>query len=357
MMRRWRQRARTLITVIGVLAAPVAFAADPMDVRVVVVSMFEVGADSGDTPGELQLWHERFDLDTEYPLPAGHHDVLADPERGVIAVVTGQGTARAAATIMALGSDPRFDLSRAYWLVAGIAGVDPAVTTVGSAVWTDWVVDGDLAYRIDAREIPEGWSTGTIPYLRREPFEPPRPEREARVWQLNPELLAWAHALTEDIALDETASMKRLRARYTAEAHAPARGTPEVMIGANLSSTSYWHGTLLNRWARRWIDYWTDGAGRFVTSAMEDSGTLQSLAYLDRAGRADLDRVLILRTGSNFTTQPADLTAAENLAQDDDGYSAYVPSLEAAYRVGSTVVSALVADWAQYRDTVPGSER
>ena len=26
---------------------------------------------------------------------------------------------------MALGLDPRFDLSQAYWMVAGIAGIDP----------------------------------------------------------------------------------------------------------------------------------------------------------------------------------------------------------------------------------------
>lgn len=318
--------------------------------------MFEVGADSGDTPGELQLWKQRLDLDTVYPMPAAHHDVVADPEAGVIATVTGQGTARAAASIMALGSDARFDLSRAYWLVAGIAGVDPALTTVGSAVWTDWVVDGDLAYRIDAREIPEDWSTGTIPYLRREPFEPPRPEREARVWQLNPQLLEWAYALTRDTELQDTEAMQALRSRYRQQDHAPARGKPEVLVGANVSASSYWHGALLNRWARRWVDYWTEGQARFATSAMEDSGTLQSLDYLDRAGRADLDRVLILRTASNFTTQPADLTAAENLAQDDAGYSAYLPSLEAAYRVGSKVVAALLAGWPRYRDAIPVGE-
>ena len=40
--------------------------------------------------------------------------------QGVLGVVTGVGTAKAAATIMALGLDPRFDLRNAYWLVAGI---------------------------------------------------------------------------------------------------------------------------------------------------------------------------------------------------------------------------------------------
>ena len=44
---------------------------------------------------------------------------------GELAIVTGQGTAHAAATIMALGLDPRFDFSHAYWLIAGIAGASP----------------------------------------------------------------------------------------------------------------------------------------------------------------------------------------------------------------------------------------
>ena len=54
---------------------------------------------------------------------------------GEMAVLTGQGTAQAAATIMALGLDPRFDLSRAYWLIAGIAGGSPDRVSLGSAAW------------------------------------------------------------------------------------------------------------------------------------------------------------------------------------------------------------------------------
>ena len=34
---------------------------------------------------------------------------------------------------MALGMDPRFDFSDAYWLVAGIAGIDPEDASIGSA--------------------------------------------------------------------------------------------------------------------------------------------------------------------------------------------------------------------------------
>jgi purine nucleoside permease len=40
--------------------------------------------------------------------------------------------------MMALGMDPRFDLSQAYWLVAGIAGVNPLEASIGSAAWVEW---------------------------------------------------------------------------------------------------------------------------------------------------------------------------------------------------------------------------
>ncbi len=117
----------------------------PIPVKVVVVTMFEVGADTGDAPGELQYWVERDHLDRVFPLPAAYHDARMNSD-GELAIVTGQGTAHAAATIMALGLDPRFDLSHAYWLIAGIAGGSPEQASLGSAVWANWVVDGDLGY-------------------------------------------------------------------------------------------------------------------------------------------------------------------------------------------------------------------
>ena len=105
--------------------------------------MFEVGADSGDAPGELQYWVERDHLDQVFPLPAAYHDARMNSD-GELAIVTGQGTAHAAATIMALGLDQRFDLSHAYWLIAGIAGGNPEQASLGSAVWAkvwtaEWV--------------------------------------------------------------------------------------------------------------------------------------------------------------------------------------------------------------------------
>ena len=91
-------------------------------------------------------------------------------DQGVLGVLAGVGTARAAASIMALGLDPRFDCRKAYWLIAGIAGADPVDASLGSAVWSEWVVDGDLAYEVDSREIPPQWTTGYVPLGKTEPY-------------------------------------------------------------------------------------------------------------------------------------------------------------------------------------------
>ena len=330
----------------------------PMKVKVVVVSMFEIGSDEGDAPGEFQLWKARQKLTTQYPLPHGFHDIYANPETGVIGMVTGMGIARASAAIMALGLDPRFDLSQAYWLVAGIAGVDPADNTIGSAIWTDYVVDGDLAHQIDAREIPSQWSTGYFPLFTHAPFENAdavdvNNSPNGEVYALNLPLAKWAYSLTKDTKLLNNEAMDALRAKYTNSPNAKA--LPNVSMGAHLSASTFWHGEKLNTWANDWVAYWTKGKGNFVTSGMEDSATLQSLSYLDNAGLVDKDRLLILRTASNFTMQPPSLSAAENLKLESsgDGYAAMGAAIEAAYNVGSQVTDYIVTHWETVKDKPP----
>jgi purine nucleoside permease len=87
---------------------------------------------------------------------------------------------------------------------------------------------------------------------------------------------------------------------------------------------------------------------------MEDTGTLQSLTWLARAQKVDINRVLVLRTASNYDQQRAGLTATESLAETKiTKYGAYMPSLDSAYRVGHLVVDSLVANWSQTRDHLP----
>ena len=332
---------------------PVVAAAAAIQVKVVVVAMFELGADTGDAPGEYQFWVEREHLDQVIPFPAGYRDLRMN-SNGVLGVLTGEGTAKAAATIMALGMDPRFDLSKAYWLVAGIAGADPAKATLGSAVWTDFVVDGDLGYEIDAREIPSGWATGYIPLGKQTPYETPAKSDAGQLYQLNPALLEWAYDFTKNVALTDTDAIRARRVQFEQEA---ARKPPSVIKGSEISSSTYWHGKKLDEWANAWVAYYTQGAGQYFTSAMEDSGTLQSLTFLAKAGKVDYSRVMVLRTVSNFDQQHAGVTAAESLAEQRvSKYGGYMASLESAYAVGHVVVDEIVKNWSVYREHSPAGK-
>jgi purine nucleoside permease len=335
------------------LAAACLAAPRRLPVKVVVVTMFERGADTGDQPGELQYWVEREKLDKVLPFPQGYHDLRINRD-GVMAILTGVGTARAAASIMALGADPRFDLRQSYWLVAGIAGVDPADATLGAAAWAEWVVDGDLGHEIDAREIPAGWKTGYVPLRKSVPYEQPRETRDSgESYHLNPALTDWAFQLTRHVELLDSEPMRGERARY---ASPNARRPPFVLKGDTLSAGTFWHGRLLNEWANDWVEYHTGGKGNYVTTAMEDTGTLQALTFLSRAGRVDLNRVLVLRTASDFDYPYPGSSAAESLARTKIGsYTGYLPALDAAWRVGRVVVAELVRKWNVYRDRIPGS--
>jgi purine nucleoside permease len=351
---------KTATRILTFLLLPVAFGTlssakpRPIPVKVVVVTMFEVGADTGDQAGELQYWVERDHLERVYPMPAGYHAVRMNGD-GEMAVLTGQGTAHAAATVMAVGLDPRFDFSHAYWVIAGIAGGCPDRVSLGSAVWARWVVDGDLGYEIDARETPPDWSTGYLPLRKKLPFETPADPLDGQVYALNAGLANWAFDLTRAVPLEDSDKLKEIRSHFDGDA---AQSPPSVAMGDEISSSTYWHGKLMDAWAAEWVPYFTGGKGVFATTAMEDTGTLQSLEFLGHAGRVDMNRILVLRAVSNYDRQPRGLSAAESLARQRIGaYAAYIPALEAAYRVGHAVVSELLGHWARYEGTVAGSEQ
>jgi purine nucleoside permease len=266
-------------------------------------------------------------------------------------VLAGVGTARAAASIMALGLDPRFDFSKTYWLIAGIAGADPVDASLGSAVWSEWIVDGDLAYEVDSREIPPQWPTGYVPLGKTVPYEQPRDEQFSAVFHLNPALREWAYQQTKDVKLDDSPALAAARAQFDG---ASAQRPPFVLKGDTLAASTFWHGKILDQWANDWVRYQTASQGNFVTSAMEDSGVLQSLTFLNHSGRVDLGRVMDLRTVSNFDQPPRGMTAADSLkANAGHRYSAYLPALEAAYRVGNVVVSEIVTHWDRYQNQIP----
>jgi purine nucleoside permease len=310
-------------------------------IRAVVVTAYE--PDVGPVPGEFRYWREREKLDRELPFAYGLGSLWLN-DAGVLGAVTGVGAARAAAAVIALGLDPRFDLTQAYWIVSGVCGIDPARGSLASVVLPEYVVDGDFAHEIDAREIPAGWADGFVPIGKTAPYQQPREDRfgggDGIVFRLNPDLVGWAYEVARDVELMDTEAMSARRVQFEPGA---AHAEPSVLRGDELASTTFWHGRRMSARARAWVAYQTEGMGEYAITAMEDAGLLQSLTLLAGAGRVDFGRVLVVRAASNFDQQRVGIGAAESLAETKVvAYSAYRPALENAWRVGSRVVERLL---------------
>ena len=332
----------------------------PIEVRVVVVTTFEVGKDTGDVPGEFQHWVEQYPLTETLPFPMGNRPLRYNPEQHVLGVVTSMGKVHAAASIMALGMDKRFDFSKAYWILAGIAGIDPAKGSIGSAAWAHYAVDGDLGFEIDAREMPSDWPVGIVPDGRATPFQEPAPPRDnddgIEAFKLNGGLTDWAYGLTAEMKLPDNAKLQANRAGYAD--YPNAQKPPFVLEGDTLTADRFWLGDRMTKWAEKWVPYWTGNEGSFVTSAEEDVGYLQALTYLTKIHKVDYRRAMDLRTASDFTIPPAGKSVAEFLSGEasGNGYGAYMESVEAAYLVGGKVVSELATHWTKYADHVPSGK-
>ena len=241
-------------------AAALAEPPKPIEVRVVIVTTWEAYKDGVDQIGELHAWQTRW-LKGALPFPVGIHALQYDPDTHVLALLTGMATARAAASVMALGSDPRFDLTHAYWIVAGTAGVDPKVASAGSAAWARFVVDGDLMQELDPRDAPADWPTGAVPNGKTRPYETPRPpvfnDDGNMAYALNRRLVDWAYQSSSKARCP--AGRRRDPGPAQVLYSGPGSQPPSVLEGDGLMSARFWYGEKMNDWARRWVDYWTDG--------------------------------------------------------------------------------------------------
>jgi purine nucleoside permease len=328
-------------------------AAEPIRPKVIVIATFEIGADTGDKPGEFQYWAEREHLDGSIAVPGLDHPVRFNSD-GLYGVVSGT-TGRAGLQLMALALDPRFDLSHTYWVVTGIAGVNPHVATVGSVAWARHVIDGDVAYELDPREAPEAWPYGIMALGNKTPLKPaviPDWAPKPMSYTLNPGLVDWAYGLTKDVALANSPAAEAHRALFASLSSAAGQ-PPRVFVGDSFGSSRYWHGEAMQHWAEDWTKLYAGPDALCAMSNMEDQGLAAALWRLDKMSKVDFSRVLFLRSGSNFTLPAPRQASAESMVAD---YAGGPDALDALHRAGSVVVHKLLREWETYAAQTPGQK-
>lgn len=317
-----------------------------MKPNIVLITQFE----PVDSPGEFSRFREGLGLEkiADSCLP----DLLfANREGSVLAVIAGVGAVQTATRITALGLDSRFDLSQALWIISGIAGGDPARCALGSVALANWCIDGDLAWEIDGRELPPSWPTGILPLGANAPYESPAENGGVfgipyQKVELPKSILRWAEEAAKNtpLATDSLAHNEGERYRELPGASAD----PGVQVGAILSAVRFWHGSLMNQWAREWVDFFTSGEATFLASSMEDSGTLYAFRYLCERGLAHPEQILLIRAISNFTCPPSGESAVSTLLDHEE--EAHMPGYDLALENGYRVTSSIIRRWLSQAD-------
>jgi len=219
------------------LAGQAAWAA-PIKPKVMLITMFAP---------EAQAWIERLALKREIPLAglSAEYPNIRCNDQDTCLLVTGMGQTNATASTLALALSPQFDLRQSYFLIAGIAGINPHQGTLGTA--------------------------------------------------------AWAH---------------------------------------------------LSERAEVWTRLLTDNNGVYCTTQQEDNSTYEALFRASKAGRVDINRLAVLRAGSDFDRPYPGYSEVDNLLKYAD-QGGFVPALENLYRAGNPLVQAILGDWKAWEQGVP----
>ncbi|KAG2180161.1 hypothetical protein INT43_003949 [Umbelopsis isabellina] len=261
-----------------------------------------------------------------------------DKNYDVCLITTGEAEINAAVSVTSLAFSPLFDLKKTYFMIAGIAGINPDVATIGGVTFGRFAVQLELEYEIDAREMPSNFSTGYWGLGADAPGQYP-------VNIYGTEAINLAHGLKlndSDVA-----------AAYRKKFSSPANKYPSIVACDTGSSNAYWSGKLLGDSFTNYTKLLTKGKGVYCATAQEDNATLEALVRATSAGLVDFSRIVLMRSASDFDRPPPGETVLFNLVYAEQG--AFEISLENLYIAGSPFVKDVVKNWHEYEHGVKPS--
>ncbi|KAI1475722.1 putative purine nucleoside permease [Daldinia eschscholtzii] len=267
--------------------------------------------------------------------------------RGEVCQLTmGESEINAATAATAFVFSSLFDLSKTYFLLAGIAGVSPKLGTLGSVALSKFSVQVALQYELDAREMPANFSTGYLPFGAYAPDQYPSILYGTEVMEVNENLRSAAAELARRATLADSADSAEYRALYAAsgEIYEAATGTPSVIECDSATSDVYYSGNLLSEAFENTTKLLTNQSSiTYCMSAQEDSAVLNALMRAAVWDLVDFSRVILMRTGSDFDRPPPSVSAFDHLRiLDQNGFGIAVNNI---YLAGVEIVNGIIAGW------------
>lgn len=246
---------------------------------------------------------------------------------------------------MSLTLSPLFNWTRTYFLIAGIAGVNPERATIGSVTFARFAVQVALQYEIDPRELPANYSTGYIPQGSYLPGQFPGSIYGTEVFEVNEDLRDAVVSFAQEANLADSSAARAYRAKY-ATTNSPNKvgALPPSVVKCDVATSDvYYSGKILSSTFDNITSTWTNKTGQYCTSAQEDNATLQALLRSSFHNLTDFSRIIIMRTASDFDRPPEGEAAAYHLLYADQG--GFQPAIDNIYLAGIKVIGGILQTW------------
>jgi purine nucleoside permease len=237
--------------------------------KIFIISMFDSEADVW-YENMPSLYNQNITIPGASPLfPAAHCTSSGE----VCQLTTGEGEINAATSVSALLFSPHFNLTKTYFLVAGIAGINPHLATTGSVTFAHYAVQFDLQYEFAQSQVPGNDSSG---YFPQDGYYPDTANVKdyptqygvygTEVFELNFNLVDRFAGISSKQKLNDTKAANAYRKKYP---YAPANEPPSTVICSTGTSNVYWSGSVLGDAFGNYTELMTNGSARYCATQQE----------------------------------------------------------------------------------------
>ncbi|WRT69027.1 uncharacterized protein IL334_006010 [Kwoniella shivajii] len=304
----------------------------PLTPKIMLISLF----------APEDVWTQSLGLTNNITLPGLSPlfpSIGCNDDASICHMTTGESEINAACSTSAMLLAKEFDFTSTYFLIGGIAGINPYMGTTGSVGFARYAVQVALGYEIDARQIPSNWTTGYWLFGSSQPGEPATTIYGTEVYELNTNLREKVMAYTNNVQLNDTEEAASYRQKYN---YAPANQPPQIFKGDVATSDVYFAGNLLDEAFGNITSLWTNGTGKYALTAEEDNAIFEAMVRSHMAKQMDFSRVVLMRTASDFDRGYQNSDAVTAFQAEQGGFLPAIANIKIVYQ---PIIEGILKDW------------